>query len=697
MPSSKDIQRALARVRAALPPERKVAVARRDIRLGLERIERIIPSRQDWKGIHVAGTNGKGSICALLAGMLKRAGLSHGLFVSPAIPEPHNGVLVNGRFVNKRMHQVELGHVETAYRRVASGWTFALGEDPGSLSPFELETATAFRIFDTMRVRYGVVEVGMGGATDATNAMRQKSVTVISKIDLDHQGYLGHTIEEIAKVKAGIMRPAVPCVVDDSNPPSVLQVLKEHAEMVGTKISVSSKAEPLLADLDGERFILETYERENLLCAVLAFRLLLPNLELDINKLLASRPYLAGRKERVNVSALTGGTRKQHVLVDGAHNMLGVEALNRHVQDKLRRDRDPVTWVMSLSASTTKPFAKMIETLVQPQDNFAFVEYRPRANDPPAVPAEIGRDVAKEVLADESQLYDGEANIEAALPWAMEKAGDGPIVVTGSLYLIGELRAIEGVVPQWKTGTRRPGISQLWHYSQLAQERPLTSEEAREFKQARRHWYLSPVRNPTFRGVGDGAKPQSAVVPDTVRELQRTAALHRRQADECKAAIGSIERILKKGAAEEGGEEGGTEAGGPAELGQSVQELKRRRDEHLRVYNQAMFKTRGHVGDPDRKKMSFEQIFGRPKKNKPGHVTSLLRKYGLDEADLGLERPAPSEPATPSEPSPKPTQPWSTATTEEGADDGAGSAEPTVDAGGSSRLAEEMARGRRQG
>ncbi|KAM4057475.1 mur ligase middle domain-containing protein [Hirsutella rhossiliensis] len=683
MPASKDIKRALARVRAALPVERKVAVARRDIRLGLERISRIVPDQQSWLGVHVGGTNGKGSICALLAGMLKRAGISHGLFVSPAIPEPHNGVIVNGRFVNKRMHRLELVDVDAAYRRAASGWTFAMGEDPGDPTPFELETAAAFRIFETMRVKYGIVEVGMGGATDATNAMRQKSVTVISKIDLDHQSYLGNTIEEIAKVKAGIMRPDVPCVVDDSNPPNVMQVLREQAHIIGTNISLSSKAEPLLADLDLERFSLEPYERENLLCAVLAFQLLFPKLELDIGKLLASKPYLSGRKEKVRVSALTGGTRKQPLLVDGAHNMLGVEALHKHVQGKVRQGREPVTWVMGLSASTTKPFAKMIETLVQPQDNFAFIEYAPMANTPPAVPAEIGRDVAKEVLFDETQLYDGDPSISPALRWACEKAGEGPIVVTGSLYLIGELHKLEGVEAQWKIGTRRPGPSQLWHYTRLSQERALTPEEAREFKRARRHWYLSPKRNATFRSAADGTKPLPWVVPDKVRQHQRTAALHKTQADECAAAISSIEKVLQAGSLD-----GGQVAAGPAELGQSVQELKRRRDEHLKAYNQAMFRTRGHEVDPDMKTLSYEQIFGKPDKANKGQVVSLLHKHGLDEADIGIASTAASTPESAAPEAPQPSQNTTT--------NDARQSQPQPRAAPSDRWAEnEMLKGRR--
>lgn len=290
MPSAKEVKRALARVRAAMPREKQVTFAERNIRLGLERISRVVQDEQKWVGVHVGGTNGKGSICALLAGLFKLSGLSHGTFTSPAIPERHNGVTINGLYANKRMYEKEIEHVQAHFRRVASGWSFSSGEDPGELTPFELETAAAFRIFDKMHVKYGIVEVGMGGATDATNAMKQKGVTVISKIDLDHQEYLGNTIEDIAKVKAGIMRPGVPCIVDDSNPNSVLRVLRQHASSIGTQISPTWKAQILLESLDTSRFQLQDYEKQNLLCAALAFRHLFPNLDIDLNAFVGDAP-----------------------------------------------------------------------------------------------------------------------------------------------------------------------------------------------------------------------------------------------------------------------------------------------------------------------------------------------------------------------------------------------------------------------
>ncbi|KJZ73882.1 hypothetical protein HIM_06775 [Hirsutella minnesotensis 3608] len=626
MPSTKDIRRALARVRSALPRERRVDSPRRDIRLGLERITRIVPEKQSWRGVHVAGTNGKGSICALLSGMMKRAGVSHGVFLSPAIPEPHNGILVNGRFINKRMHETEVGAVRNAWSRASASWTFVPGEDPGQLTPFELETAAAFRCFEKMHVKYGIVEVGMGGATDATNAMKNKAITIISKIDLDHQEYLGNTIEEIARVKAGIMQPGVPCVVDHSNPKSVLQVLQRHADAIGTRISRSSDAEDIVNAIERQRYVLEDYELNNLMCAATAFRLLFPNSELEINKVLGRKPNLPGRKEKVRVLEFTGGTREQAVLVDGAHNLLGVQTLAKFVDAKVRQDNKPVTWVMGMSDGANKPFAKMIETLIRPGDNFAFVEFKQGATDPSPAPAELGREIAAELLEDESQIYDGEPSLEPALRWACQKAGEAPVVVTGSLYLIREIYMLPGTDPQWKIGTRRPGPAQLWHYSQLSQERPLTPEEASEFKRARRHNYLSPSKSPVFRPVKSGGGPVALYVSPTIRAEQRSAAHHKKQAGALGVAISGIEADVNRAG-----------AGNAAGLSASLEELKRRRDEHLKAYSQAMARVRGHLVDPNKKHPSYGEIFGSAR-DQGGKVVSLMREHGI-KPKKGQKRP----------------------------------------------------------
>ena len=488
MPPAQDVSYALSRIRAVINPKKEAEKATRDIRLGLERIARVVPDIQEWQGVHVGGTNGKGSICAYLSGLFTLAGISYGRYVSPAFPEKHNAVTINGRYVNPRVYELATHKVSTLYQRRQRGWRLASSESPGPLSPFELETATAFRVFNELRVRYGIVEVGMGGADDATNVMRRKAVTVISKIDLDHQEYLGRTIEDIAKVKAGIMRPGVPCVVDHTNPPTVIKVLRDHASKIGARIALTWKAEPFLSTLDNDRWQLEDYQIQNLLCAALAFRHLFPYQEINLDRLLDMEPYLPGRMEWVGISNLTKGHYSAPVLVDAAHNLLGMESLAKYTDNHLRSNDKPVTWVVGLSSSTTKPFTKMLQTLVRPQDNVAFVEYDQQENEPQATPAQMGRDILRHIVANRDRIYDGKPSIEHAIEWAAQKAGSGQLVITGSLYLIRDLYLLKGLERSRDVPDRKPGSSQLWRFSKLWGQRSLTPGEYKEFRSAKSHW-----------------------------------------------------------------------------------------------------------------------------------------------------------------------------------------------------------------
>ncbi|KPM34154.1 hypothetical protein AK830_g12417 [Neonectria ditissima] len=628
MTSSQDIQLAVNRILRTLSGKR--LAGHRDIRLGLDRINRIVPDKQEWKGIHVAGTNGKGSICAFLTGLFKLGGIGYGSYTSPAFPESHNGITINGLYVNPRMYEMEKNHVQAKWDRIASGWKFHHHEDPETLSPFELETATAFRVFEKMHVPYGIVEVGMGGATDATNAMKQKAVTIISKIGLDHQEFLGNSLENIAKVKAGIMQKNVPCIVDHTNPPSVVRVLREHAREVGTDLILTWKAEPFLLTLDNRKWKLESYQIQNLLCAALAFRHTFPHKEINLDKLMATDPYLPGRMEQVEVSPEISGREGQTILVDGAHNMLGIEGLVGHVDKWLRKDEQPVTWVMGMSSSKHKPFDKIIEKVIQPQDNLAFVEFTQGPNDPAPAPANYGADHAKAIVKSPDQVYNGEPEVGAGLRWACDKAGEGgPVVVTGSLYLIRDLFKLHGINRKRELGTCRPGRSQLYRYTKLARERKLTAAEEREFKRARRHWQLSPVRNPTFADVHDGGKVNSAEVSAETSELQRKAAYHKAQAEGYRKTISVVRNDMRNDSTKN--------SESPNELVQSLADklegLKKQMKTHREEHASAMLKIRGRPALPNKKFMGHLKIFGRPKTAKEPTKSPFLVLDQSEKAD----------------------------------------------------------------
>ncbi|KAI1040654.1 hypothetical protein LB505_006498 [Fusarium chuoi] len=561
MSSIQEIQFAISRINRVLASKRTPGY--RDIRLGLDRINRAIPDKQEWKGIHVAGTNGKGSICTFLAGMFKLAGLGYGSFTSPAFPERHNGVTINGLYVNPRMYEMEMKHVEEKYNRIAAGWKYKHGEEPPNLTPFESETATAFRVFNKMHVPYGIVEVGMGGATDATNAMKQKSVTIISKIGLDHQEYLGNSIEHIAKVKAGIMQRNVPCIVDHTNKPSVIHVLRKHAREIGTDIILTWKGEPLLLTLDNSKWMLESYQVQNLLCAAMAFRHLFPLQEINLDKLMETDPFLPGRLETVQVNAPLSGIQPREILVDGAHNMLGITELRNHVNKRLRKGDQPVTWVMGMSQSKDKPFFKMMERLIEPQDNFAMVEFTQGPNDPQPLPASFGTEYAQRKQIAPGNVYSGTPDIAGALPWACKKSGGGPLVVTGSLYLIRQLLGLKGI---------------------------------------RRRREL----------VHDGGPIQPLKVPVKTRELQRMAAFHNKQAEGYRKSVAAIKRDMERPKKKTDKPETAVE-----NVASRLADLEAQAAKHKAEYENAMFQIRGYRALPHMKYKSHRQVFGYPATPKP--------------------------------------------------------------------------------
>jgi dihydrofolate synthase / folylpolyglutamate synthase len=173
------------------------------IKLGLQRIEAAVAARghpqRRYRTIHVAGTNGKGSTCALIAAILERAGERTGLFTSPHLLEFTERIRVGGRCVPR----AELAHLTTELKPLILEL---------ELSFFEATTLLAFEVFARRGVTRAVIEVGMGGRLDATNVITPE-LTIVTGIDRDHVKALGRTLEAIAGEKAGIMKPGVPLLL----------------------------------------------------------------------------------------------------------------------------------------------------------------------------------------------------------------------------------------------------------------------------------------------------------------------------------------------------------------------------------------------------------------------------------------------------------------------------------------------------
>ncbi|KAI1332785.1 FolC bifunctional protein [Xylariaceae sp. FL0255] len=392
------------------------------IDLGLARITALLKNTpQTWKAIHVAGTNGKGSICAYLNAMLRANSVSCGRFTSPHLIDRWDCITINDNAVS----ETKFRHFEDLVKRRNEDQSLGASE-------FELLTATAFEIFEAERVEFGVIEVGMGGRLDATNVLKHKCVTVISKIGLDHQLFLGNTLEEIAIQKAGIMRAGVPCVVDASNPKSVLDAFQTHAGTVGASVKLadlesSSPAADHIRDKP-----LEPHQQQNLLCAYEAFHLAFqtsPSSSPGSLLSAATGTVWPGRLQTISIEKLTG--RTEDVLLDGAHNPQSAEVLSTYVQKRLRSDDNPITWV--LAASAGKDLSEILKMLLQNGDSIVSVEFGSVDGMPWVRPMSSDSilQAAADVGVSLSVQHDARTDVSSALQWATRTADGGPIVIAG--------------------------------------------------------------------------------------------------------------------------------------------------------------------------------------------------------------------------------------------------------------------------
>ena len=203
----------------------------RGIKPGLDAIRSLLAELGDPhigpRIIHVAGSDGKGSVCAMLESVLLAAGRRVGMFTSPHVLKVNESIRIDGMDIGDSEFEECMGIVMEAAKRIGSGCT-----------SFEALTACAFVSFKRSNVEFAIVEVGLGGRLDATNVVSPE-VTVINNISMEHTAFLGNTIRGIAGEKAGIMKPGVPCVTINSG--ESLEVLISHSEEVGCPLSVICK------------------------------------------------------------------------------------------------------------------------------------------------------------------------------------------------------------------------------------------------------------------------------------------------------------------------------------------------------------------------------------------------------------------------------------------------------------------------
>jgi dihydrofolate synthase/folylpolyglutamate synthase len=230
------------------------------INLGLGRIKNLLSRlgspEKELNFVHVAGTNGKGSTCAMLASILDRSGLKVGLFTSPHIHSYTERIRINGR----EIREDEISQLITEIRVPLDEMVREGVEHP---TEFEVTTALALLYFARQQVDIAILEAGLGGAIDSTNVVMPR-LSIITNIGMDHMDYLGLTLEDIARVKAGIIKPGRD-VITATDEPQAIRVIKEKAREENAPLWEYGKdfqVEPVSDSLEGQIFncrVKETY------------------------------------------------------------------------------------------------------------------------------------------------------------------------------------------------------------------------------------------------------------------------------------------------------------------------------------------------------------------------------------------------------------------------------------------------------
>ena len=401
-------------------------------KLGLDNIRYLLNllgnPHEKLKIIHIAGTNGKGSTSAMIANTLQGHGYKTGLYTSPYVEVFNERIRINDEYISDEDIAQLTSELKTHIKTMI---------DNGRNHPteFEIITAMAFAYFERQKCDFVVLEVGMGGRLDATNAVENPLLSVITAIDFDHTEYLGDTILKIAFEKCGIIKKNS-CVVTYSNQlPDAFDIIKKTCAEKNSKLIVANEPENIVSTLHGNTFdikghtyktnLIGMYQAYNASTAITALNMLneygYTNLsQRDIENGIMSTRW-KGRFEIVRSNPLT--------ILDGGHNLNGVTALVQSLKKIINNEK----LIIVVGMLKDKQYPECIEKLSEIAEEFI-------CTDVPSPRYESAYELQKHA-AKYCNKVTVEPDCRKAVDVALEKAkGQGRMLcITGSLYLIGDI------------------------------------------------------------------------------------------------------------------------------------------------------------------------------------------------------------------------------------------------------------------
>ncbi len=381
---------------------------------GLQRITPVLEyfgnPQNKVKSVHIAGTNGKGSVAAMVSASLQVAGYKTGLYVSPFITEFCERIQINSQFIPKQSLATLVVMVKEACEKIG----ILLGQ-------FEFITVVAFLYFESEKCDYMVLETGLGGRCDATNMVAKPEVCVITSVSLDHTAILGNNVSDIAREKAGIIKDSVP-IVTTCQDKDVLSVISEIAKQKNAPLTITKAPTDIHINItsttfsyDGENYtasLIGKHQAQNATLCIEALRQL--NVETaDIKKGVISATHPA-RLEVISKEPL--------VILDGAHNEGGAKSL----ADYLKATNFKGTAIVAAMAD--KDAESIAKNLAPYLNNIIAVSVRDNS-----------RSLSPQKMA---EYFSSVCNVTTANSYeeALSLVGDSPIIVCGSLYLAADIR-----------------------------------------------------------------------------------------------------------------------------------------------------------------------------------------------------------------------------------------------------------------
>lgn len=406
------------------------------MKLGLENISCLINNLgnpyQTYSSIHVAGTNGKGSFCATLAAILAKSSIPTGLFTSPHLIDLTERFQYNLKPISNNDFCQILAKVKLtidnllATKQMIARPTF-----------FEHVTAIALEYFRQCNVNLAILEVGLGGRLDSTNIV-SPILSVITPIDFDHQQYLGNTLSDIAREKAGILKTGVPALIAPQQKEAAKMITQVAKEVGSPLIWLDPKDLSSTPDKDGYQKI-KYFDKDLILGLRGHHQVMTAKLAICAVEILNSQGFSItsdnianGLKNTLWPGRLELIDSKPNLLFDGAHNPHGATALGNFLKDWLVEKQYP-TKVLIFSTMQDKDFSSMAKSLFPLFDLVVLVERSdPRAMQFEKLTSEISL-LTKEIIVAK--------NTSKALEIAYSKADNrGLVLVSGSLHLIGEVK-----------------------------------------------------------------------------------------------------------------------------------------------------------------------------------------------------------------------------------------------------------------